>query len=99
VAALVRKVTWLLHPDHPELPDFLRLLRATVDANYGDTRLEFAFAFEDRVAPFAEASASLGWKLTPALFQQLRAHPAVAGTLIEAKRLQLKDNRRRGRRS
>jgi hypothetical protein len=36
--------------------------------------------------------------LTPALFQQLRAHPAVAGTLIEAKRLQLKDTRRRGRR-
>jgi DNA polymerase-3 subunit alpha len=98
VANLVRKVTWLLHPDHPELPDFLRLLRATVDANYGDTRLEFAFVFEDRIAPFADASAGLGWKLTPALFQQLRAHPAVAGTLIEAKRLQLKDTRRRVRR-
>ena len=98
VASLVRKVTWLLDPDHPELPGFLRLLRATVDANYGDTRLEFAFAFEDRIAPFADASAGLGWKLTPALFQQLRAHSAVAGTLIEAKRLQLKDPRRRGRR-
>jgi DNA polymerase-3 subunit alpha len=98
VTSLVKKVTWLLHPDHPGLADFLRLLRATVDAHYGDTRLEFAFVFNDRIAPFAEASAGLGWKLAPAQFQQLRAHPAVAGTLIEAKRLQLKETRRRGRR-
>jgi DNA polymerase-3 subunit alpha len=69
-----------------------------VDANYGDTRLEFAFVFNDRLAPFAEASAGLGWKLAPAPFQQLRAHPAVVGTLIEAKRLQLKETRRRSRR-
>jgi DNA polymerase-3 subunit alpha len=98
VAAIVKKVTWLLHPDHPGLIEFLRLVRATVDANYGDTHLEFAFVFDGRIAPFAEASVGLGWKLAPASFQQLRAHPAVAGTLIEAKRLQLKDTRRRGRR-
>jgi DNA polymerase-3 subunit alpha len=98
VPSLVKKVTWLLQPDHPELADFLRALRATVDANYGDTRLEFAFVFNDRLAPFAEASAGLGWKLAPAPFQQLRAHPAVVGTLIEAKRLQLKETRRRSRR-
>jgi DNA polymerase-3 subunit alpha len=65
-----------------------------VDANYGDTRLEFAFVFDGRIAPFADASAGLGWKLVPAHFQQLRAHPAVAGTLIETKRLQLKESRR-----
>ena len=94
VPALVKKITWLLQPDHPELADFLRALRATVDASYGDTRLEFAFVFADRVAPFAEASAGLGWKLTAAQFQQLRAHPAVAGTLVETKRLQLRETRR-----
>jgi DNA polymerase-3 subunit alpha len=94
VPTLVKKITWLLRPDHPELPAFLRALRATVDASYGDTRLEFAFVLADRIAPFAEASAGLGWKLTVAQFQQLRAHPAVAGTLVETKRLQLKENRR-----
>jgi len=94
VTSLVKRITWLLHPDHPELPAFLRLLRATVDASYGDTRLEFAFVPADRIAPVAEASAGLGWKLTAAQFQQLRAHPAVAGTLVETKRLQLKENRR-----
>ena len=71
---------------------------ATVDASYGDTRLEFAFVLADRIAPFAEASAGLGWKLTVAQFQQLRAHPAVAGTLVETKRLQLKETRRWARR-
>jgi DNA polymerase-3 subunit alpha len=96
--ALIKKVTWLLHPDHPELTAFLRTLRATVDASYGDTRLEFAFMLADRIAPFAEASAGLGWKLTVAQFQQLRAHPAVAGVLVEAKRLQLKETRRWARR-
>ena len=49
----------------------------------------------DRIAPFAEASAGLGWKLTVAQFQQLRAHPAVAGVLVEAKRPQFKETRRR----
>ena len=98
VPTLVKKITWLLHPDHPELTAFLRALRATVDASYGDTRLEFAFVLADRIAPFAEASAGLGWKLTVAQFQQLRAHPAVAGTLVETKRLQLKETRRWARR-
>jgi DNA polymerase-3 subunit alpha len=99
VASLVRKITWLLHPDHPELSAFLRALRATIDKNYGDTLMEFAFVFPDRIASFAEASGGLGWKLVPADFQRLRAHPAVAGTLVETKRLQLKETRRRnGRR-
>jgi DNA polymerase-3 subunit alpha len=94
VASLVRKVIWLLHPDHPELVAFLRAVRSTVDASHGDTRLAFAFVFDDRIAPFADASAGLGWKLVPAHFQQLRAHPAVAGALIETKHLQLKETRR-----
>jgi DNA polymerase-3 subunit alpha len=94
VASLVRKVTWLLRPDHPELVAFLRALRSTVDASCGDTRLEFAFVFDGRIAPFADASPGLGWKLVPADFQRLRAHPAVAGALVETKRLQLKESRR-----
>ncbi len=96
---LTRKVTWLLRPDHPGVPAFLRTLRAVVDQNPGDTRIEFAFVFEGRIAPLAEASAALGWRISAAQFQQLRADPAVAGTLVEAKRLQLKETRRWARRA
>ena len=91
---IVRKVTWLLHPSHAELPGFFRLLRDTINGQSGDTRMEFAFVFPDRAAPVAEASGALGWKLTAAVFQELRAHPAVAGVQLETKRLELKQDRR-----
>ena len=94
VTGIVRKVTWLLHPAHPELPAFFRRLRDTINQQSGDTRMEFAFVFPDRAAPIAEASGALGWKLTAAVFQELRAHPAVAGVQLETKRLELKQDRR-----
>jgi DNA polymerase-3 subunit alpha len=98
VIQLVKKITWLLHPEHPETSAFLRALRTAVDAAYGDTRLEFALVGAGRVAAVAEASSGLGWKLTAGAFQKLRAHPAVAGTFVEARRLQLKETRRWARR-
>jgi DNA polymerase-3 subunit alpha len=94
VAALVKKVTWLLHPAHREVPAFLQQLRATLNRQVGDTRVEFAFVFEGRVAPFAEASTALSWKLNAPSFQQLRLHPAVAGVLVETRHLELKEDRR-----
>ena len=94
VTALVRKVTWLLEPAHPETGAFLRLLRETVTGQPGDTKIEFAFLFADRVAPVAEASHALAWKLTAPVFQRLRSHPAVAGVQLETKRLELKSDRR-----
>ncbi len=94
VAGLIKKVTWLLHPNHREVPLFLEELRATLNRQVGDTRIEFAFIFEGRVAPIAEASNALSWKLNAASFQALRQHSAVAGVLIETKRLELKDDRR-----
>jgi DNA polymerase-3 subunit alpha len=98
VTGHVRKVTWLLHPEHPKLIDFLRQLRAAVNAASGDTRLELAFVFDGRVAPMADASPGLTWKLTSQSFQELRAHPAVAGVQLEAKKLELKPDRRWGKR-
>ncbi|HEV8073123.1 MAG TPA: DNA polymerase III subunit alpha, partial [Opitutaceae bacterium] len=98
VTGHVRKVTWLLHPAHPELIDFLRRLRAAVNAASGDTRLELAFVFDGRVAPMADASPGLTWKLTSQSFQELRAHPAVAGVQLETKKLELKPDRRWGKR-
>ncbi len=99
VSGIIKKVTWLLHPTHPELPAFFRLLRDTVTQQSGDTRMDFAFVFEDRAAPVAEVSGALAWKLTPAVFQSLRAHPAVAGVQLETKRLELKQDRRWSKRS
>jgi DNA polymerase-3 subunit alpha len=98
VSGLVKKVTWLLHPAHPELIDFLRQLRAAVNTASGDTRLELAFVFDGRVAPMADASPGLTWKLTSQSFQDLRAHPAVAGVQLETKKLELKPDRRWGKR-
>jgi DNA polymerase-3 subunit alpha len=98
VTSLVRRVTWLLAPDHPEAPAFLRQLRETITAQPGDTRIEFGFAFPDRISPVAEASPALAWKLTAPAFQTLRAHPAVAGVQLETKTLELKNERRWARR-
>ena len=94
IAGLVRRVTWLVHPDHPELPAFLRLVRDTLNTQTGDTRVGFAFLFEDRIAPIAEASSALGWKISAPYFQKLQSHPAVAGVQIETKPLELKQDRR-----
>ncbi|MFM1749501.1 MAG: hypothetical protein RLZZ188_3167, partial [Verrucomicrobiota bacterium] len=94
VASTVRKVVWLLRPDHRELPEFLRELRATLNRETGDARVEFAFAFGDRISPLAEASTALNWKVNAASFQRLRSHPAVAGAIVETRRLELREDRR-----
>jgi DNA polymerase-3 subunit alpha len=99
VASNVRKVIWLVQPAHPQLPDFLHKLREMLNAQVGDTRVEFGFVFENRVASIAEASTALSWKLNAATFQELRAHPAVAGVQLETKRLELKQDRRWSKRS
>ena len=90
----IRKVTWLLSPAHPELPDFLKQLRAAINTSGGETRVELAFLFENRAAPIAETAPSLNWRVAPAAFQELRAHPAVAGTQVEARRVELKETHR-----
>ncbi|MBP6507791.1 MAG: DNA polymerase III subunit alpha [Opitutaceae bacterium] len=94
VTGIVRKVTWLLKPDHRELPAFFRLLRETINRQPGETRVDFGFVFEDRVAPIAEASSALTWRLTAPTFQELHTHPAVLGVQLETKRLELKQDRR-----
>ena len=99
VAGLVRKVVWLLHPQHRELPVFLRELRETLNRQTGDTRVELAFLFEDRVAPYGEVSTALTWKINGPAFQELRAHPAVAGVQIETRALELKQDRRWSKRT
>jgi DNA polymerase-3 subunit alpha len=94
VARLVKKVVWLLHPEHPRLNEFLQQLRETLNKQVGDTRVEFGFVFENRVCPIAEASTALTWKVNAVSFQTLRNHPAVAGVHLETRHLELIQDRR-----
>ncbi len=95
----IREITWLLHPEHPALPDFLQQLRTTITAAGGDTRIKLGFVFEDRATPIAEAPGSLNWRVSAAAFHELRSHPAVAGTQVEARRPEIKETRRWSKRS
>jgi DNA polymerase-3 subunit alpha len=97
VVPLVRQVTWLLKPQHPEAAAFLRKMRELINLQPGDTRIAFGFVLDGAVAAVAEASHALTWRLSPAAFQELRHHPAVAGVQVEAKRVELKPDRRWGR--
>lgn len=94
VMANIKRVTWLLHPRHGQLNEFLRALRAILDKNVGDTRTSLGFLFDDRITALSDISGALGWKLTPAKFQELRQHPAVAGVQIETKHLEIADDRK-----
>ena len=96
VSRAVKKVTWLLHTDHPGVPDFLAKLRAALIAHPGDTLIEIGLLFEEHVASIAEASSALSWKLSAEVFQTLRAHPAVAGVQLETRPLELTQERRWG---
>jgi len=98
VSKTVRRITWLIRPGDPNLESFLRKLRETIVREQGDTRMEFAVLLEGGVAPVAEASAALSWRLTGAGFQELRSHPAVAGVRIETRPLELKAEQRWARR-
>ena len=92
----VKRVTWLLHPHHPQLNEFLRTLRTTLDKAAGETKTSLGFVFEDRITAFSDVSGALGWKLTPAKFQEFRQHPAVAGVQLETKHLEIADDRKWG---
>ncbi|HEY8932457.1 MAG TPA: DNA polymerase III subunit alpha, partial [Rariglobus sp.] len=94
VMSNVKRVTWLLKPDHPQLNDFLKTLRETLNKQVGSTLTSLGFIFEDRITALSDVSGALGWKLTPNKFQELRGHPCVAGVQIETKHLEIADDRK-----
>ncbi len=94
VMSNVKRVRWLLRPEHPELPALLPELRTMLDKNVGETMTELGFVFPGRVTVFSEISRALGWKLKGEDFQNLRTHPAVVGVQVEAKALEIKQTRR-----
>ena len=97
IASNVRRVIWLLHPDHPQLSEFFEFLRSSLDGQSGSTQVSLGFLFEDRVASVADISNALAWKINGETFQKIRAHPAVAGVQIEVKALELKQDKRWGK--
>jgi DNA polymerase-3 subunit alpha len=99
VSGSVKRITWLVNPQHGELNDFLRFLRETLNQNTGDTKISIGFVYEQCATAISETSNALGWKLSPAKFQQLRSHPAVVGVELETKRLELKQDKRWAKRS
>jgi DNA polymerase-3 subunit alpha len=96
VMSNIKRVTWLLNPQHPRLQEFLRTLRTVLDKAAGETKTSLGFVFEDRITAFSDVSGALGWKLTPAKFQELRQHPAVVGVQLETKHLEIADDRKWG---
>ena len=90
----IKRVTWLLHPQHQELNDFLRTLRATLDKNAGSTHTSLGFLFEDRITALSDISGALGWKLSSAKFQEFRTRSCVAGFQLETKSLEIADDRK-----
>jgi DNA polymerase III subunit alpha len=97
VAAAIRRVTWLLAPEHLGTAEFLVKLRETINRHSGDTRSDLGFVFDGRFAPVAEASSALGWRISGPAFQTLRHHPAVLGVQVEARRLELREQKRWGK--
>ncbi len=97
IASNVRRIIWLLHPDHEQLSEFFDFLRSKLDGQSGSTQISLGFMFEDRVASIADVSNALSWKISGDAFQEIRAHPAVAGVQIEAKPLELKQEKRWGK--
>ena len=63
----VREITWLLHPEHRELPDFLKKLRATVvldpacgSGNFLYVALKQILDLEKKVSVFAASNGLSG---------------------------------------
>ncbi len=96
---VVRRITWLLHPSHSAAPDFLQKLRTAIDAASGDTKIELGFLFNGNIAPVAETSFALKWRVSGPAFQELRNHPACAGVQVETRPPELKEVRRWGKKS
>ncbi len=63
-------------------------------STYNRHHASLGFLFDGRVTALSEISNALAWKLRPATFQELRAHPAVAGVQIETKPLEILDDRK-----
>ena len=98
LAALVKKVTWILDPAR-DTEAFLRQLREAIDKSQGDTVLRIGFQVDADHVALAETAVSLSWRVDPKVYTTLRRHPAVKGTLIETAPVELPEpawKRRKG---
>jgi DNA polymerase-3 subunit alpha len=81
-----------VHPNG-KATEFIELLRATIDDEYGETRVNISFLVDEQILE-AQTAQSLTFTITGTNFKTLRRHPALAGVRIEAVDLKPIDDRR-----
>lgn len=81
IPRLIKKICWVLRPDK-KADDFLEKLRADMDQNHGQTRVQIGFLIEENRIVIAETASSLTVRIRCQNFQKLKNHPAVVDVHI-----------------
>lgn len=76
VSQLIRRVTWYVEPGILA-DEFMKLLKARIDAQTGGTNVRIGFVQDDGSALVADIAQPLRWYCTADDYQSLRRHPAV----------------------
>ncbi|HUG11089.1 MAG TPA: OB-fold nucleic acid binding domain-containing protein, partial [Opitutaceae bacterium] len=96
--SVVKKVTWVLRPDKAENDTFIRALREELEGAKGDVETDVGFYFgngdQQGDIAISEVASALGWKLTAPAYQALRRHPAVVGSVVDTRPIEIKETRR-----
>jgi DNA polymerase-3 subunit alpha len=92
VPKIIQRINFILYPNS-KAADFIELLRATIDGQYGETRVNISFLVDEQILE-AQTAQSLTFSITQTNFKQLRRHPALAGVRIEAVAIKPIDDRR-----
>jgi DNA polymerase-3 subunit alpha len=92
IPKLIQRINFILYPNEKAI-DFIKLLRDTIDDQYGETRVNISFLVEGQILE-AQTAQSLTFTISGTNFKSLRRHPALAGVRIEAVELKAIDDRK-----
>jgi len=92
IPKLIQRINFILHPT-AAAADFIDQLRATIDGEYGSTRVNLSFLVDGAIVE-AETAQSLTFTINSNNYKRLRKHPALAGVRIEATGTPVIDDRR-----
>jgi DNA polymerase-3 subunit alpha len=92
IPKIIKRINFIVHPNG-KATEFIELLRATIDDEYGETRVNISFLVDEQILE-AQTAQSLTFTITGTNFKTLRRHPALAGVRIEAVDLKPIDDRR-----
>jgi DNA polymerase-3 subunit alpha len=82
IPKLISRINFILHPND-KAEGFIKLLRETIDDQYGETCVNISFLVEEQIIE-TQTAQSLTFTITQTNFKKLRRHPALAGVRIEA---------------